>query len=125
GTSGTVRATGRMLRLLGATDGEITRAGLALLHDRLLAAGNVERHDLPGLGPQRAPVYPGGLAVLTEVFEALGIEVMQPAEGALREGLLWDLLGRLTDEDARDRSVRGFQYRFHVETAHAERVEAT
>jgi len=70
-------------------------------------------------------VYPGGLAVLTEVFEALGIEVMQPAEGALREGLLWDLLGRLTDEDARDRSVRGFQYRFHVETAHAERVEAT
>jgi exopolyphosphatase / guanosine-5'-triphosphate,3'-diphosphate pyrophosphatase len=125
GTSGTIRATGRLLRLLGVTEGEITRPGLDLLRDRLLAAGSVERHDLPGLSAQRAPVYPGGLAVLTEVFEALGIEVMQPAEGALREGLLWDLVGRLTDEDARDRSVRGFQQRFHVELAQAERVEAT
>lgn len=125
GTSGTVRATGRVLRLLGATDGEITRAGLELLRERLLAAGSVGRHDLPGLGPQRAPVYPGGLAVLTEVFDALGIERMQPAEGALREGLIWDMVGRLTDEDARDRSVRAFQQRFHVELAQAARVEDT
>lgn len=125
GTSGTIRATGRLLRLLGVTEGEITRPGLELLCNRLLAAGRMEHHDLPGLSAQRAPVYPGGLAVLTEVFEALGIEVMQPAEGALREGLLWDLVGRLTDEDARDRSVRGFQQRFHVELAQAERVEAT
>jgi exopolyphosphatase/guanosine-5'-triphosphate,3'-diphosphate pyrophosphatase len=55
----------------------------------------------------------------------LEIESMLPAEGALREGLLWDLLGRLTDEDAPDRSVRGFQQRFHVDLAQAERVEAT
>jgi exopolyphosphatase / guanosine-5'-triphosphate,3'-diphosphate pyrophosphatase len=125
GTSGTIRATGRLLRLLGVTAGEITRPGLDLLRDRLVSAGNVEKHDLPGLSAQRAPVYPGGLAVLTEVFDALGLESMLPAEGALREGLLWDLVGRLTDEDARDRSVRGFQQRFHVETAQAGRVEAT
>jgi exopolyphosphatase / guanosine-5'-triphosphate,3'-diphosphate pyrophosphatase len=125
GTSGTIRATGRLLRLLGVTGGEITRPGLDLLRDRLLAAGHVDRHDLPGLSAQRAPVYPGGLAVLTEVFDALEIDSMLPADGALREGLLWDLVGRLTDEDARDRSVRSFQQRFHVDLAHAERVEAT
>jgi exopolyphosphatase / guanosine-5'-triphosphate,3'-diphosphate pyrophosphatase len=125
GTSGTIRAAGRLLRLLGATDGEVTRAGLELLRERLLAAGSMARHDLPGLSAQRAPVFPGGLAVLAEVFAALGIERMQPAEGALREGLLWDLVGRLTDEDARDRSVRGFQQRFHVDLAQAARVEAT
>jgi exopolyphosphatase / guanosine-5'-triphosphate,3'-diphosphate pyrophosphatase len=125
GTSGTIRATGRLLRLMGVTQGEITRAGMDMLRERLVAAGHVDRHDLPGLSAQRAPVYPGGLAVLTEVFDAMGIDTMQPAEGALREGLLWDLIGRLTDEDARDRSVRSFQQRFHVETAHAERVEAT
>jgi exopolyphosphatase / guanosine-5'-triphosphate,3'-diphosphate pyrophosphatase len=125
GTSGTIRATGRLLRQLGVSEGAITRPGLDLLCDRLLAAGSMERHDLPGLSPQRAPVYPGGLAVLTEVFDALGIESMQPAEGALREGLLWDLLGRLTDEDARDRSVRNFQARFHVELEQARNVEAT
>lgn len=124
GTSGTIRATGRVLRLLGATGGEITRAGLEVLRERLLAAGDMARHDLPGLGEQRAPVYPGGLAVLTEIFAALEIETMVPAEGALREGLLWDLVGRLTDEDARDRSVRGFQQRFHADAAQAERVEA-
>lgn len=125
GTSGTIRATGRLLRLLGVTSGEITRPGLDLLRNRLIAAGHVDRHDLPGLSAQRAPVYPGGLAVLTEVFDALGLESMLPAEGALREGLLWDLVGRLTDEDSRDRSVRGFQQRFHVELAQAERVEAS
>lgn len=125
GTSGTIRASGRLLRLLGATGGEITRPGLDMLRERLIAAGHVERHDLPGLSAQRAPVYPGGVAVLTEVFEALDIETMLPAEGALREGLLWDLVGRLTDEDARDRSVRGFQQRFHADAAQAERVEAT
>ncbi len=123
GTSGTIRATGRVLRLLGVTGGEITRAGLEVLRERLLAAGNMARHDLPSLSEQRAPVYPGGLAVLTEIFAALQIETMVPAEGALREGLLWDLVGRLTDEDARDRSVRGFQQRFHADVAQAERVE--
>jgi exopolyphosphatase / guanosine-5'-triphosphate,3'-diphosphate pyrophosphatase len=125
GTSGTIRATGRLLRLLGVTGGEITRLGLELLRERLLAAGHVDRHDLPGLSDQRAPVYPGGLAVLTEVFDALEIKAMQPAEGALREGLVWDIVGRLTDEDARDRSVRSFQQRFHVDLAQAERVENT
>lgn len=125
GTSGTIRATGRLLRLLGVTGGEITRPGMDMLRERLLAAGSVERHDLPGLSAQRAPVYPGGLAVLIEVFDALDIDTMLPAEGALREGLLWDLVGRLTDEDARDRSVRSFQQRFHVEIAQAERVAAT
>ena len=125
GTSGTIRATGRVLRLLGATGGEITPAGLELLRERLLAAGDVGRHDLPGLSEQRAPVYPGGLAVLTEIFAALGIDTMIPAEGALREGLLWDTVGRLTDEDARDRSVRGFQQRFHADLAQGERVART
>ena len=70
-------------------------------------------------------MLPGGLAILLEVFDRLGIETMRIANGALREGLLYDLLGRLTDEDARVRSVRAMEGRFHVETAQADRVEAT
>jgi exopolyphosphatase / guanosine-5'-triphosphate,3'-diphosphate pyrophosphatase len=50
---------------------------------------------------------------------------MRVADGALREGLLYDLVGRLTDEDARVRSVRAMQARYHVDVAQAERVEAT
>jgi exopolyphosphatase/guanosine-5'-triphosphate,3'-diphosphate pyrophosphatase len=60
-----------------------------------------------------------------ELFVMLGIETLRVADGALREGLLYDLLGRLTDEDARVRSVRAMEARFHVDPAQADRVEAT
>jgi exopolyphosphatase/guanosine-5'-triphosphate,3'-diphosphate pyrophosphatase len=70
-------------------------------------------------------VFPGGLAILAEVFEVLGIERMEVAEGAMRDGLLHDLVGRLTHEDARERTVRAMQARYHVDLAQAERVERT
>src|SRR4029079_20122 len=69
--------------------------------------------------------FGGGVAILAEVFEQLGIESMRVAEGAMREGLLYDLLGRYTEEDARDRTVRSMQQRYHVDAAQAERVENT
>ena len=62
---------------------------------------------------------------MIEIFDMLGIETLRVADGALREGLLYDLLGRLTDEDARARSVRAMEARFHVDAVQAERVEAT
>ena len=66
-----------------------------------------------------------GLAILAEVFSQLDIKEMQIAEGAMREGLLYDMLGRYKREDARERTVRGMQQRYHVDIAQAERVEAT
>ena len=69
--------------------------------------------------------FAGGVAILAEVFEQLGIESMRVADGAMREGLLYDLLGRYTDEDARERTVRSMQERYHVDLAQAERVENT
>ena len=69
--------------------------------------------------------FAGGVAILAEVFEQLGIESMRVADGAMREGLLYDMLGRFTDEDARERTVRSMQERYHVDLAQAERVENT
>jgi exopolyphosphatase/guanosine-5'-triphosphate,3'-diphosphate pyrophosphatase len=69
--------------------------------------------------------FAGGVAILAEVFEQLGIETMRVADGAMREGLLYDLIGRYTDEDARERTVRSMQERYHVDLAQAERVETT
>ncbi|MEJ2514997.1 MAG: exopolyphosphatase [Gammaproteobacteria bacterium] len=125
GTSGTIRATARVLRRTEGGGGEITPEGLETLQARLISAGHVEKLDLDGLSSQRAPVFPGGVAILAEIFAALDIRRMQGADGALREGLLYDLVGRLSDEDARDRSVRAFQRRFHVDLAQADRVRAT
>ena len=80
--------------------------------------------ELPEVDAERAPVFPAGLAILLEVVESLGIERVRVAEGAMREGLLYDLMGRFTDEDARVRSVRAMEKRYHVDAAQADRVEA-
>src|SRR5690606_16076412 len=92
GASGTIRAVSRVLRESGWSDGAITRPALTRLRDAVLAAGSVDRLELPGLSGSRATVFPGGLAVLSAIFESLGVESMQASDSALREGLLEDLL---------------------------------
>jgi exopolyphosphatase/guanosine-5'-triphosphate,3'-diphosphate pyrophosphatase len=125
GTSGTIRATGRLLADEDNPSGVITRAGLKELESRLLECRDLSARQPAGLSEERAPVYAGGLSILRGVFDALGIESMRAADGALREGLLHDLLGRLTHEDARERSVRSLQERFHADLGQAERVRST
>jgi len=125
GTSGTLRATARMLSGDDNPSGIITREGLGELEARLIDCRDLNRRRPPGLGEQRAPVYPGGLAILTEIFDALGIQSMMRVDSALREGLLYDMVGRMFHEDARQRSVRSLQARFHVDLDHASRVEQT
>ena len=106
GSSGSVRAVAEAIRELDASATAITREGLAELTDHLVRAGNIKSAGLSSITEERAPVFPGGLAVLTAVFNALEVESMRVADGALREGLLYDMIGRLTDEDARASSVR-------------------
>ena len=125
GSSGSVRAVGEAIRELDPTASAITRDGLAELAEHLARAGSVRAAGLGSIGEERWPVFGGGLAILTAVFDALGVESMRVAEGALREGLLYDMVGRYTDEDARERSVRSMAARFHVDADQAARVERT
>ena len=125
GASGTLRAAADVLAARGAGRGGIDREGAEWLLEECLRAGEVGRLRLPGLPAERQEIMPGGLAIIIEIFDMLGIESMRVADGALREGLLYDLVGRLTDEDARARSVRAMEARFHVDTTQADRVEAT
>ena len=125
GASGTLRSIGEVLKAHDPASTAVDRAGLEWLLAETLRAGHVSRLRLPGLAADRQEVLPGGLAIALEAFDRLGIERMRIAEGALREGLLYDLLGRLTDEDARVRTVRAMEARFHVDGAQADRVEAT
>ena len=125
GTSGTIRSAARQLVAEGNPSGIITRERLEQLCGLLIDCRDLSRKLPPNLSEARAPVFPGGLAILIEVFEALGIESMMAAEGALREGLLFDLLGRLTDRDARERSVDSMARRFHADPAQGARVAET
>jgi exopolyphosphatase/guanosine-5'-triphosphate,3'-diphosphate pyrophosphatase len=125
GSSGTIRAVERIVRQAGWTRGGITAKALRKLRDAMIDAGDVSQLKLEGLTDQRRPVFPGGVAVLTAVFQALEIEEMEHATGALREGLLLDVLGRTRDEDTRDATTAALAERYHVDREHARRVEET
>jgi len=85
----------------------------------------VQAIPLQSVTAERRSVFAGGLAILAEIFAQLKIRQMRWSDGAMREGLLWDMIGRYTAEDARDRTVRSMQHRYHVDLAQAARVEHT
>jgi exopolyphosphatase/guanosine-5'-triphosphate,3'-diphosphate pyrophosphatase len=125
GASGSVRAVGDVARAAGWTNGAITSDVLARCESALLEVERIDQIDLPELSAERRPVFAGGLAVLRAAFDALGIDRMQVASGALREGLLADLLGRLDAIDERERTVSVLAQRHGVDAGQAERVTRT
>jgi exopolyphosphatase/guanosine-5'-triphosphate,3'-diphosphate pyrophosphatase len=125
GSSGTVRAIGEVIRALDPTVLVINPAGIGRAIEYCVDAGHTRELTLEPITEDRRPVFPGGLAILAEIFGVLDIQEMRIAEGAMREGLLYDMLGRYKREDARERTVRAMQQRYHVDIAQAERVEAT
>ena len=125
GSSGTIRAAGDIAHGLGLVETGVTRASLETIIGTMSEARRIDELELLGLGDERAPVFAGGVAILAEVMSTLKIERMEISSGALREGLLYDMLGRLHHEDARERSIQSMQRRYHVDTDQAQRVEAT
>ena len=122
GTSGTILA----IKELANEGGAITRSALRKLRKSLVSVGNTtDLTKLPGLSAERANVLPGGLAILLAVFESLGVERLGTSDGALREGLLYDLLGRFRHEDVRGRTISNLEERYHVDREQAARVERT
>lgn len=79
---------------------------------------------MEGLKADRIEVFAGGLAVMTAVFEELGIRSMTVTDAALRDGVFYDLIGRQLNEDMRDQTIARFQQRYHVGPNQAERVAA-
>ncbi|MGA7478547.1 MAG: exopolyphosphatase [Azonexus sp.] len=128
GSSGSARAIADILemnRLNPNGESGISRTGLDRLCSMLLKAGSAEALDIPGIKSDRLPVLPGGVAIMSAIFEELAIEHMSYADGALRLGVLYDLLGRFHHHDMRDSTVAQFIRRYQVEADQAERVEAT
>ena len=125
GSSGTIRAIRAVVIDEGWSEQGITYASLKKLKKALIEMGDAEKIDFPALNTDRRPVFAGGVAVLLSVFKTLNIERMMVSDQALREGLLYDMLGRIRHEDVRDRTVASLCKRYKVDTEHAERVERT
>jgi exopolyphosphatase/guanosine-5'-triphosphate,3'-diphosphate pyrophosphatase len=125
GCSGTIKSIRNIAQAEGWCDTGITLASLYQMRSKLIRQGHVDKLKLEGLKEDRAPVLPGGLAVLIAVFETLGIEQMHVSEQALREGLLYDLVGRIQHQDTREATVQSVLKRWSLDARHAENVMRT
>src|SRR5438552_4677054 len=124
GSSGTARSMENILRENGFAAEGLTREGLDKLRSLLIKHEKADPDKVAGLRPNRAPVLPGGLAIMNAVLDELGIEAMKVSEGALRHGVLYDLLGRVQHRDMREATVTQFGRRYHIDAAQAERVRS-
>ncbi|MDB5942140.1 MAG: ppx, partial [Ramlibacter sp.] len=123
GASGTIGAVADVLAAAGRRPGLIDRAGLAWLHERLLAARSADKLRLDGIKEDRRAVIGGGISVLQAVFDLLEIDSMEAAQGALRHGVLYDLLDREHSEtDIRSTTVQRLATKFGADAAQAQRV---
>ena len=123
GSSGTIGAVSDVLSAAGWAPGLVTREGLDWLLDRLIKAQTADRIKIEGMKEDRRAVIGGGVSVLRAVFDLLDIQQMRVAAGALRHGVLYDLLDR--DEgsaDLRSTSVNRLAEKFGADTVQAQRV---
>lgn len=125
GASGSLRAVDKVLMANGWSNNGITLQGLEKLVSHMIKKGRAEALYLPELDPARAPVFPGGVAIVYATFKSLKIEQMSVSDGALREGLIFDLVGRIYNQDTRSETVKMLAENYRVDQQHAERIKTT
>lgn len=125
GSSGTNKAIGEICAAMKLTKGAVTAEALPVLRDRLLQADRIDAIELPGLSAERRPVIAGGVLILEAAFDALGLKRMAVSKAAMREGVLYDMLGRGGVDDPRDASVAALMQRYGIDDGQARRVVAT
>lgn len=125
GCSGTIKSIGEIAAAMKLGKGAITPQAVAAIRDRMLASERIEDVALPGLNDDRRPVLPGGLLVMEAAFNALGLQRIDVSKVAMREGILFDMIGRASDADPRDASIAALAERYAVDRAQAARVEGT
>ena len=123
-SSGTALALAEILEQNSLSSGGITYVGLTRLRERMISAGHTTRLKLVALKPERAPVLAGGFAIMSAALSELDVPRIDPVGGALRLGVLYDLLGRSVERDARDVTVDQFITRYRLDRDHAKPVAA-
>ncbi len=125
GSSGTAKSIGAAIRQMRPDDDDgITLEGLSALREDVLRQGRIASLQIPGVSEDRCSILAGGLVILEAAFDALDIQRMAVCESAMREGLLWDLIGRAGGTDPRRASIEAMATRYGVDTAQAGRVQA-
>ncbi|VVM08524.1 exopolyphosphatase / guanosine-5'-triphosphate,3'-diphosphate pyrophosphatase [Methylacidimicrobium cyclopophantes] len=123
GSSGTILAALSVVEGEGWSTNGITADALKKIEKVLVEVGKAEKLPFRELDEERRLVFAGGIAILSAIFHALGIEVLEVSHNALREGLLYDLLGRNSEADSREKTVRNLMEQFHIDVPQAHRVQ--
>jgi len=125
GASGTIKAIAAVVTAEGWSEDGISFDSLTRLRDALVEFGKIANIELKGLSEERRPVFAGGVAVLRSLFQNLAITHMRVSDEALREGLIYEMVGRTHHEDVRERTAATLCRRFDVDPEHAGRVHET
>jgi len=125
GSSGTIRAVRDVLQAEDDSDTSISKKALKRLNKAVVDAGSIDNLDFPGLTESRKPVFAGGVAVLSAVFKALGIERMRVSDLALKEGLAYELLGNIQHHDIREQTVNSLVDRYSLDSKQGDLVAST
>lgn len=122
GASGSIKAAHEVLLAMGEKDGLITPDRLDKLRDEVLNYKSFSSLTLPGLSEERKAVFVPGLAILCGVFDALAIRELRLSDGALREGVLYEMEGRFRHQDIRSRTAQSLANQYHIDRDQARRV---
>lgn len=125
GCSGTIKAVEVIAQANDWCESGISKSALKKLRKALIAAGHIDKIELKTLKDNRQAVIIGGVAVLEAIFKALKLEHMDVSQSSLREGLLYDLIGRSHKEDIREQTVQALRQQYLIDNTQAERVQGT
>jgi exopolyphosphatase/guanosine-5'-triphosphate,3'-diphosphate pyrophosphatase len=122
GSSGTMKAISELMPS-DVVSGIITKEGLNELMDQLRQHGTLLKTE--GISSQRLSVLPAGIVILAAIFDQLQLEQIHVAHSTLKEGLLYDTIGRLSATDMRDQTVQKLIDQYTIDRDQASRVDNT
>jgi len=123
GCSGTIKAVSRILEELGFSGGEITRDGIRSLINAIDKAGSVDKLNLQSISSNRSAVICGGLAILHAIMKTLKIRQLHASPVALREGLIFDMVGKAEHIDIQSQTLHNLINRYDIDAQQSQRVE--
>lgn len=125
GASGTIKAACEVLQAMGEKERQVTPERLEMLREEVLKHKSFAALSLPGLSEERKAVFVPGLAILCGVFDALAIRELRLSDGALREGVLYEMEGRFRHQDIRSRTAQSLANHYNIDSDQARRVLET
>lgn len=95
GSSGTIQAVLSAIRSFVPGETEISLVHLETLMKKMIQMGSVKQINFSELRQDRENIFAGGLSLLLGLFYELKINSMSLSKGALREGILVEMIQKL------------------------------